>query len=303
VVGAAPSPRRHPDRGVAVRVLVTGASGQVGLAVQHVCAAAGDEVFAAGRETLDVTDRDAVLGALTTLRPDAVVHCAAWTAVDACEGDPRHAFAANGLAVRWVAEGCRRSGAHLVHLSTDYVFAGSKTEPYREWDPTGPVNVYGASKLAGEQEAVAAGIGATIARTSWVVSEHAPNMLTTILRLLDQPGPLSFVDDQIGHVTFTGDLARTLRRLAVDRRPGIHHVTNQGPMSWFDFARAVATATGHDPDRVAAIATADLVPARPATRPLNSVLENAVLTASGLPLLPDVRESLPSVLEAIRSLG
>ncbi len=276
-----------------MRALVTGAAGQVGLAVVSRFRAAGDEVIAADRTALDVTDRDAVLSAITTVRPDVVVHCAAWTAVDACEGDPTRAFAANALAVRWVAEGCRRTGAHLVHLSTDYVFSGNKPSPYHEWDPTGPCNVYGASKLAGEQEAAAAGIGATIARTSWVVGEHAPNMLATILRLLAQPGPLTFVDDQVGHVTFTDDLAVILRRLALDRRPGIHHVTNQGPLTWCAFARAVAAATGHDPDRVVPIATADLVPPRPATRPANSVLDNMVLRLSGLPVLPDSLESLP----------
>jgi dTDP-4-dehydrorhamnose reductase len=198
--------------------------------------------------------------------------------------------------VRWVAEGCRRTGAHLVQLSTDYVFDGTKPTAYREWDPTGPLNVYGASKLAGEHEARAAGIGATVARTSWVVGEHAPNMLATILRLLSQPGPLTFVDDQVGHVTFTGDLAVALRRLAVDRRPGVHHVTNQGPTTWCAFARAVAAASGHDPDRVQPIATADLVPPRAAARPANSVLDNAVLRMSGLPPLPDALETLPGVL-------
>jgi dTDP-4-dehydrorhamnose reductase len=279
-----------------VRVLVTGSAGQVGTAVARAWRAAGDDVLAADRAALDVTDRDAVLAAITTLCPDAVAHCAAWTAVDACEADPDRAFGANALAVRWVAEGCRRTGAHLVHLSTDYVFDGTKAEPYLEWDPTGPLNVYGASKLAGEHEATAAGIGASIVRTSWVVGEHAPNMLATILRLLGQPGSLTFVDDQVGHVTFTGDLAVALRRLAVDRRPGIHHVTNQGPTTWYGFARAVAAAGGHDPDRVQPIATADLVPPRPATRPANSVLDNAVLRMSGLPLLPDALETLPRVL-------
>ena len=299
MVGATAGPGRDQAGRVGVRVLVTGAAGQVGLAVTGHFRAAGDEVIASDLAGLDVTDRDSVLAAMTTVRPDAVVHCAAWTAVDACESDPARAFAANGLAVRWVAEGCRRTGAHLVHLSTDYVFSGTKPSPYHEWDPTGPLNIYGASKLAGEREAAAAGIGATIARTSWVVSEHPPNMLMTILGLLDQPGPLSFVDDQIGHVTFTGDLAHMLRRLAVDRRPGIHHVTNQGPLTWYEFARAVATATGHDPDRVVPIATADLVPPRPATRPANSVLDNTVLRLSGLPLLPDTLESLPRVLKAM----
>jgi dTDP-4-dehydrorhamnose reductase len=282
-----------------MRLLVTGAGGQVGTDVVRCCHEAGDDVIGLDHGALDVTDRDAVRAVVTTVRPDAVVHCAAWTAVDACESDPARAFTDNALAVRWAAEACRRAGSHLVHLSTDYVFSGEQARPYVEWDATGPLNVYGASKLAGEQEAGAAGIGATIARTSWVVGEHGPNMLTTILRLLDERPTLSFVDDQRGHVTFTADLARMIRRLAVDRRPGVHHVTNQGPITWFELAREVAAHTGHDPERVRPIATADLDPPRPARRPANSVLENAVLKASGLPLLPDVRESLPAVLKAI----
>jgi dTDP-4-dehydrorhamnose reductase len=283
-----------------MRVLVTGASGQVGTDLVRCCQEAGDDVLGLGHGALDVTDRDAVLAVVTTVRPDVVIHCAAWTAVDACETDPARAFAHNALAVRWVAEGCRRAESHLVHLSTDYVFSGEQAQPYVEWDTTGPLNVYGASKLAGEQEVAGAGIGATIVRTSWVVGEHGPNMLSTIMRLLDEQPELSFVDDQRGHVTFTADLARMIRRLAVDRRPGIHHVTNQGAITWFELAREVAAQTGHDPERVRPIATADLDPPRLAHRPANSVLENAVLKASGLRLLPDVRESLPAVLKAIR---
>ncbi len=296
-------------------VLVTGAGGQVATDVARVCEAAGDEVVALERHRLDVTDRDAVLGAVGSVRPEVVVHCAAWTAVDACQGDPDAAgLRDNALAVRWVAEGCRRFGSHLVQLSTDYVFSGEKAEPYVEWDPTGPLSVYGASKLAGELEAMGAGIGATIVRTSWVVGEHGQNMVKTILRLLAERPRLSFVDDQRGHPTFTADLAGMVRRLALDftlhsflpplpscpsRRPGIHHVTNQGSVSWFEMAREVASAAGRDPSQVEPIATKDLHPPRPAPRPANSVLDNAVLRLSGLPLLPDFRETLPKVVRAI----
>jgi dTDP-4-dehydrorhamnose reductase len=282
-----------------MRVLVTGAGGQVGTDVGLACARSGDDVTAAGHDRLDVTDRDAVLGAVTTIRPDVVVHAAAWTAVDACESDPARAFASNALAVRWVAEGCRRTGAHLVHLSTDYVFSGEQTEPYTEWDATDPRSVYGASKRAGEREALGAGIGATVVRTSWVVGAHGANMVKTILRLLAADAPLRFVDDQRGHPTFTADLAPMVRRLAVDRRPGVHHVTNQGAVSWYELAREVVAAAGRDPDSVRPIATADLQPLRPAPRPANSVLDNVVLKLSGLPLLPDFRESLVPVVRAI----
>lgn len=282
-----------------MRVLVTGAAGQLGRDVVLACETRGDEVVAADHASLDVTDRDAVLGAITTLRPEAVVHCAAWTAVDACEADPARAFAANGLAVRWIAEGCRRTGAHLVHVSTDYVFSGEQPAPYTEWDETGPMCVYGASKLAGEQEALAAGIGATVVRTSWVCGEHGPNMVKTILRLAAEQPRLRFVDDQRGHPSFTADLAPMLRRLAVDRRPGLHHVTNQGAVSWFEFAQAVVAAAGRDPAMVEPVSTADLQPPRPARRPANSVLDNAVLRLSGLPRLDDFHEPLGRLVRVL----
>jgi dTDP-4-dehydrorhamnose reductase len=281
-----------------VRVLVTGAAGQLGHDVVRVCEGAGDDVLACDRAALDVTDRDAVLGSITMWRPDAVINAAAWTAVDACEGDPDRAFASNALSVRWLSEGAARIGAHLVHLSTDYVFAGDRLEPYNEWDVPDPRSVYGTSKLAGEREAMES---ATVVRSSWVCGYHGANMVKTVLRMIGQAGPLRFVDDQIGHPTFTVDLAPMLRRLAVDRRRGIHHVTNQGAVSWFEFVREVVTAAGDDPARVEPIKTADLQPPRPATRPANSQLDNAVLRMSGLPLLRDFREPLAELVQQLQS--
>ncbi len=282
-----------------MKVLVTGAGGQVGRDVVAACEHAGDDVIAAERERLDVTDRDAVLGAVMSVRPDAVVHTAAWTAVDACEADPERAYRDNALAVRWVAEACQRGGAHLVHLSTDYVFDGDKPEPYLEWDPPAPRSAYGRSKWAGECEALQTAPGATVVRTSWVCGAHGANMVKTILRLAAQFDRLTFVDDQRGHPTFTSDLAPMLRRLAVDRRPGVHHVTNQGAVSWFEFAQAVLAAAGLDPTRVTPVSTAELVPARPAPRPANSVLDNAVLRLAGIPLLPDFREPLEQLVKTL----
>jgi dTDP-4-dehydrorhamnose reductase len=276
-----------------MRVLVTGAGGQLGRDVVDACGASGDDVVAADRATLDVTSRDEVLAAITSVRPDAVVHCAAWTAVDACEGDPDRAFRTNALAVRWVRDGCERVGAHLVHVSTDFVFDGTLDRPYHEWDAPAPRSVYGASKLAGEREA---GPDATIVRTSWVCGEHGNNMVRTILRLVAERDSLSFVDDQRGCPTFTADLAPVLRRLAVDRRAGVHHVTNQGAVSWYEFVREIVAAAGRDPSMVHPISTADLDPPRPARRPANSVLDNAVLRLSGLPLLRDFRAPLADLV-------
>jgi dTDP-4-dehydrorhamnose reductase len=275
-----------------MRVVVTGAGGQLGRDVAAACEAAGDEVCAAGRVALDVTDRDSVLGALTSWRPDAVIHCAAWTAVDDCEGDPDRAWLANALAVRWVAEGCRRTGAHLVHLSTDYVFDGTKATPYVEWDTPNPASAYGRSKRGGEIEALDAGIGATVVRTSWVCGEHGANMVKTVLRLAAERPELAFVDDQWGHPTFTADLAPALRHLAVERLGGRFHLTNQGATSWFGFARAVLEAAGRDPSIVRPITTAELSPPRPAPRPANSVLDNAAWRLAGFKPLADFHEPL-----------
>jgi dTDP-4-dehydrorhamnose reductase len=275
-----------------MRVLVTGAGGQLGIDLLAACADAGDEVYGFDRAHLDVADRSSVLGAVTSLRPDVVVNCAAWTAVDLCEGDEPLAFLQNATAVRWIAEGCHRAGARLVHVSTDYVFDGTLDRPYHEHDLTNPQSAYGRSKLAGEREALALGPDACVVRTSWVCGANGANMVKTIMRLAADRPELAFVADQIGHPTFTHDLAPALRRLALDRLSGVVHVTNQGVCSWFEFAQAVVSAMGKDPAMVRPIDTADLQPPRPATRPANSVLQNSVLAAAGLPLLRDFRDPL-----------
>ena len=271
-----------------MRVLVTGAGGQLGHDVVTTCEAAGDEVVACDHATLDLADRDSVLGAITSVRPDAVINAGAWTAVDACESDPDKAWLINALGVRHVMDGARRVGAHLVHVSTDYVFDGTKLDPYVEWDQTNPRSSYGRSKLGGEQEVDP---GHAVARTAWVCGEHGSNMVKTVLKLADRP-ELAFVDDQRGSPTFTADLAGALRLLAVERRPGTFHLTNQGAVSWYEFVQAILESAGHDPAKVRPIKTDDLDPPRPAPRPANSVLDNAAWRLSGLPLLPHYRESL-----------
>jgi dTDP-4-dehydrorhamnose reductase len=281
-----------------VKVLVTGAGGQLGHDVAAVCAAAGDEVVAATRADLDVGDRDAVYQAVLALRPDVVVHGGAWTAVDACESDPDRAYRINALGTRWVADAAHRAGAYLCAVSTDYVFDGTKDGPYVEWDATNPQSVYGRSKLGGEHEVTAHAPGAAVVRTSWVCGEHGHNMVKTVLSLADRP-ELAFVDDQRGCPTFTADLAVAIRRLAAARLPGTFHVTNQGDLSWYEFVRAILAAAGHDPAKVRPITTADLDPPRPAPRPANSVLDNAALRLAGLPLLPRYEESLAKLVSAL----
>jgi dTDP-4-dehydrorhamnose reductase len=299
-----------------VKVLVTGGGGQLGhdlvralsgevppggrrralYGPEGPVALRGTEVVATDHRTLAVEDRAAVAEAVASLRPDVIVHAAAHTDVDGCEVDPDRAYRVNALGTRHLAEAAERHRAHLVYLSTDYVFDGTARRPYREWDSPAPQSVYGASKLAGERECPP---GATIVRTSWVCGAAGANMVKTALRLAAGRGGLRFVDDQHGSPTFTADLAAALVTLATDRRPGVFHVTNQGETTWYGFVRAVLAAAGHDPGRVEPITTAELVPPRPARRPAYSVLDNAALRLSGLPLLPDWEDGMQRLVAVL----
>jgi dTDP-4-dehydrorhamnose reductase len=231
------------------------------------------------------------------VRPDVVVNAAAWTAVDACETDPARAFRDNAEAVGWLRHACDANAAHLVHISTDYVFDGMLDRPYREDDATRPLSVYGASKRAGE---IAAGEQATVIRSSWVCGAAGGNMVKTALRMLDAGTPMAFVSDQRGCPTFTADLAPVVRELARRRYPGVVHVTNQRAVSWYEFIREVVACAGGNPDVVRSITTAELDPPRPARRPANSVLDNAVLRELDLPPLRDFAEPLAELVAELR---
>ncbi len=285
-----------------MRVLITGAAGQLGRDLVGWFEGEGHhEVVACDRVALDVADRDAVLGTVTSVAPDVVIHPAAWTAVDACEGDPERAFLVNAIGSRHIADGARRVGAPVVYVSTDYVFDGTKDGAYHEWDEPNPRSVYGASKLAGEREVLALAPGSTVVRTSWVCGEHGPNMVKTVLRLAGEHATLSFVDDQRGRPTFTADLAPAIGRLAVERRPGVFHLANAGPVSWYEFAREVLMAAGEDPDRVHPTTTAALQPPRPAPRPANSVLDDLAWRSAGLPSLRDFRAPLAELVARLQA--
>ncbi len=282
-------------------VLVTGAGGQVGLEAVDLFAAAGWEVVACDRARLDVTDRDAVLGAVTGLAPDAVVNLSAYNAVDAAETDVDGAFRVNAVAVRHMAEAARRAGARFCHVSTDYVFDGTKDGPYLEWDRTNPVSVYGRSKEAGEREA---GPDALVVRTSWVCGARGGNAVKTVLKLAEDPDrQLAFVTDQRGCPTMAKDLAAALVRLVGEGHTGTFHVTNAGAVSWYEFVQEILEAAGHSRDRVRPIATAEMDPPRPAPRPTNSVLDHAALRLSGLPPMRDHREALEELVAEIARQG
>ncbi|NDH45684.1 MAG: dTDP-4-dehydrorhamnose reductase [Actinobacteria bacterium] len=289
VVGAA--------QGQAVKILVTGAAGQLGRELVDVATGAGHDVFAASRAELDVTKPEVVRAVVLREQPAVIVHAAAWTAVDACESDREKAMLHNGAATRFVVDAAREVGARVIYISTDYVFDGTKPTPYVEADVPNPQSVYGVSKLAGEQ-AVDTSID-TVVRISWVCGFHGANMVKTILRIAAQQDTLTFVDDQVGCPTFADDAAAMITRLATEGRPGIWHVTNQGAVSWYEFTREVLRAAGHDPARVKPVRTRDLVPARPAPRPANSVLDNAALRTAGISLLDDFRVPLARLVSRL----
>jgi dTDP-4-dehydrorhamnose reductase len=188
-----------------------------------------------------------------------------------------------------------------VQVSTDYVFSGDKPAPYVEWDPTDPRSVYGASKLAGEDEVRAGLPGAAVVRTAWVCGAGGSNMVRTVVGLLaaDPDRQLAFVDDQHGCPSFTADLAPALRRLAATRIPGTFHLTNRGPTTWFGFVQSNVAAAGRDPGQVRPIATADLDPPRPAPRPANSVLDGVAWRLAGFEPLPHWSEPLEHLVKEL----
>ena len=280
-----------------MRILVTGANGQLGTDLMALLGAAGHHVvLGLDLPDHDLTDRDHVLAVITQWRPEAIIHGAAMTAVDVCETQVELAHRVNCLATRFVADGARRVGAHVVYVSTDYVFDGTKAEPYLEWDQPNPQSVYGRTKLGGESEIDP---GWAIARTSWVCGEHGQNMVKTLLRLASGDGDVQFVDDQRGNPTFTTDLAPMVAKLAVERVPGVFHTTNQGAVSWYEFAREVFAVVGADPERVSSISTAQLEPPRPAPRPANSVLADVAWRGHGFAPSRDFREPLAELIRAL----
>jgi dTDP-4-dehydrorhamnose reductase len=283
------------------KVLITGAGGQVGREATELFTAAGWSVTACDRSRLDVTDRAAVLEAVAGAAPDAVLNLAAWNAVDRAETEVDGAFAANTMAVRHLSEACRRTGARLAHVSTDYVFDGTKDSPYQEWDRTNPRSVYGRSKEAGEREA---GPDALVVRTSWVCGAQGSNAVTTVLKLAAEPDrTLAFVTDQRGCPTLARDLAATLLTLVSERHTGLFHVTNDGAVSWYEFVQQILVTAGHPVDRVRPITTAEMHPPRPAPRPANSVLDHTALRLSGLPPMRHFSEPLAEMIDELRRRG
>ena len=289
--------------GKPLRWLVTGSGGMLGSDLVAALASCGEDVTGLSRKELDVTDEVAVAAAFADARPDVVVNCAAWTAVDDAESHEDRALAVNGTGAAHVAAaiaaGCAAPGCRLVHLSTDYVFAGDATVPYAEHDVPGPRTAYGRTKLAGEQ--AVRGLlpqAGYVVRTAWLYGAHGPNFVRTMIRLERERPGVDVVADQRGQPTWTADVARQVIALAGSRAPaGVYHATSSGVATWFDLAREVFLLLGADPDRVRATSTSAFP--RPAPRPPYSVLGHDAWATVGLQPIGDWRLSLRSAFPAL----
>lgn len=295
-----------------MRVLVLGATGQVGTELRALDGRAPDgsplNIVVPPRDRADLTHADAVAAVVVEAGCEAVINAAAYTAVDHAEDDAGAAFAVNRDGPRHIAEACARAGLPLVHLSTDYVFDGTRAGAYREDDAVAPLNVYGASKLAGERAVAATLPRHAILRTSWVFAAHGRNFVRTMLRLGDERDHLRVVADQTGCPTAAADIAAATvsvaRRLVDGEDPalwGVFHYTSAEATTWYGFAAAIFAErerlTGRPAPRLEAIATADFP--TPARRPVNSVLDGRRLwERHGIPQ-PDWRRSLAAVMERL----
>ncbi|EGX56611.1 putative dTDP-4-dehydrorhamnose reductase [Streptomyces zinciresistens K42] len=285
-----------------MRWLVTGAGGMLGRDTVAELRTRGEPVTALDRAALDITDPAAVGRALTAHRPGLLVNCAAYTAVDAAEQDEERALRVNGDGPRLLARACAARGIRLVHLSTDYVFAGDAHAPYPEDHPTAPRTAYGRTKLAGER-AVRAELpdAAVVVRTAWLYGVHGRSFVRTMIELAAGRDTVDVVDDQRGQPTWSADVAAAVADLGPRvgaGATGVLHATNTGDGTWYDLAREVFRLLGADPGRVRPVRTADFP--RPAPRPAYSVLAHTRRQRLGLPRPRDWRTALREALPLIR---
>ncbi len=275
------------------RIVVTGARGQVGRAL---CALLGDAtLLAISSADADVRDGDRIIPLIADFHPDLVIHTAAWTDVDGAERDPDGAYAVNALGTQNVALACQAVGAAMVYLSTNEVFDGQATQPYREWDTPAPISVYARSKLAGERIAQMLLNRLYIVRTAWVFAPGGHNFPSKIIAAADRLGALRVVDDEIGNPTYAPDLAQALVRLIHTGRFGIYHLTNEGACSRYEWAREILRLSGREHVPITPIPSREW--SRLAQPPLRAVLANTAAAALGIRLRP-WQEALADYLAA-----
>lgn len=280
------------------KILITGAAGMLGSDVLKLFNEGAAEnhfqVIGTTRKDCDLADRESLNQLLARIRPDLVIHCAAYTDVDGCEGQQEKAFTANVGVARNLAEALEKLGARLFYISTDYVFSGEKTSPYTEEDPASPLSVYGRSKLEGEIAALKLGDKGTVIRTSWLFGHNGRNFVKAILAKARSEGKLRVVDDQRGSPTYTADLAEGILNLARLDASGIYHLTNSGDCTWFRFAREIVDQAGLDGVEITPITTEET--GRLARRPKNSVLSCEKYNALAGKPMRNWREALKAYL-------
>lgn len=272
-----------------MKILVTGANGQLGQELVRFPAPPELEIVGLGREELDVTDPGQCRNAMLTYKPDVVIHCAAYTKVDQAESEPEEAYRVNGEGTRNAVVAAEQIGAKFVYISTDYVFDGRAITPYREDDRPNPLSVYGRTKLAGEEFVSSLSSRHFIVRTSWVFGKYGSNFVKTMLKLAEERDSVKVVNDQIGSPTYTLDLAGFLFDLVKTGHYGVYHASNTGACSWYEFAKAIFAEKGLDV-RVEPCSTAEFP--RPAMRPAYSVLDHGAIRANGFEPLRPWREAL-----------
>ncbi|CAM4397502.1 dTDP-4-dehydrorhamnose reductase [Saccharibacillus endophyticus] len=280
-----------------MKVLVTGASGQLGRDVVMLLNESGHEVKGCGRSELDIADQQQCEKVIGEYRPEAIIHCAAYTAVDAAEEDVDGAYCINTSGTRNIAVAAENVGAKFVYISTDYVFDGQADRPYREYDNTSPQTVYGESKRAGEVLTQTLSSKYFIVRTSWVYGQYGSNFVKTMLKLGAEKDSLSVVHDQIGSPTYTVDLARFLLQLIQTEKYGIYHASNSGHCSWHEFAQAIFQTAGLQVNVLPV--TTEQFP-RPAKRPAYSVMDHTAIRANDLQDLPHWRDGLRRFLAEVK---
>jgi dTDP-4-dehydrorhamnose reductase len=280
------------DSGI-MRVLVTGGNGQLGSDIVEIFKSI-HHVFAFGRDALDITNIELLKRIVREIKPDVIIHAAAYTAVDQAESDWEVAFEVNAYGTRNVAIAAQDVGAKLVYISTDYVFDGANEEPYSEYDVPSPLGVYGKSKYAGEQYAASLCLSHFIVRTSWVYGKYGHNFVKTMIRLGKERKSIRVVNDQTGSPTYTVDLVRFLLELIESDKFGVYHATNVGQCTWFDLAKAIFEILDMNDVIVEPCSTEEFP--RPAARPRNSVLGHSAINQNGFTDLPPWREALEGFL-------
>ena len=279
-----------------MKLLVTGVKGQLGYDVCKVLSARGIEHRGVDIEDFDITNAQATHDYIAAYRPDGVIHCSAWTAVDRAEDELEKVRAVNAEGSRNIASVCKEIGAKLVYISTDYVFPGTGDRFYEPDDPTGPLGAYGVTKLEGEQAVQALLERYFIVRVSWVFGKNGNNFVRTMLRLAETKSELNVVCDQIGSPTYTADLAPLLCDMVVSEKYGVYHATNEGICSWAEFAEEIFRLAGKD-IKVNPVPTSEY-PTR-AARPLNSRMSKAKLEEMGFSRLPDWHNALVRYLREL----